>query len=337
MRVRVLGAGIVGLTCAWELIDRGHDVELVDPEPGSGASYAAAGMLSPAGELWHGESELLRLGSASVRLWPGLAAALGVSLHRTGTLLVAADRSDLGEVDRHVALLAASGASVRALSPPELLAAEPGLGRVCGGAHLPDDHSVDPRVVVAALRRRIRVVPVATEPVDVTVLATGARLPEPFTGLVHAVRGEAVRVRTAEGPRHVLRGVVHGRPIYLVPRAHSGEVVIGATCEERDGAPVPTVEGVHRLLDAARRLYPGLDGATFTEAIARDRPGTQDNLPLVGPSGRPGVVLAAGHFRHGVMLAPLTAELVADYVEHGTVEQCLDPRRFVRTGASVWT
>ena len=83
-------------------------------------------------------------------------------------------------------------------------------------------------------------------------------------------------------------------------------------------------------MDAARRLLPALDRATFVEATARDRPGTPDNLPLVGPADDAGVVLAAGHFRHGVLLAPLTARLVADHLETGFVEPSLDPRRFSR-------
>lgn len=106
------------------------------------------------------------------------------------------------------------------------------------------------------------------------------------------------------------------------------EVVVGATSEERDGPLEPTVEGVARLLDAARRLLPGLDRAHLVEAIARDRPGSPDNLPLIGPSGVDGVLLAAGHFRHGVLLAPLTARLVADHLETGAVDPAVDPRRF---------
>ena len=89
MRVEVLGAGIVGLTVADELLRRGHEVVVVDPRPASGASYAAAGMLSPAAEVWYGEEDVLRLGSASLRLWPALAHRLGVELRRCGTLLVA--------------------------------------------------------------------------------------------------------------------------------------------------------------------------------------------------------------------------------------------------------
>lgn len=339
MKVRVLGAGVIGLAVAHELLRRGHDVTVLDPAPGAGASHAAAGMLCPAGELWHGEAELFRLGRASAALWPGFAAALDVPLALTGTMLVGVDAGDVQEIDRQLALLASAGIVGESLTRRDLLAREPGLGRVVGGAFLPDEHSVDPRAVVAALLARVPVVsaperasvPDSTH--DVTVVATGAHLPAPFTGLVRPVRGEIIRVRTPEPPVHVVRGLVRGEAVYVVPRQGSHEVVIGATSEEHDEAPVATVEGVFRMLDAARQLLPGLDRAAFVEAIARDRPGTPDNLPLVGPSGVDGVVLAAGHFRHGVLLAPLTAQLVADHLETGAVDAVLDPRRFERSPA----
>ncbi|MDO7868878.1 glycine oxidase ThiO [Nocardioides jiangxiensis] len=339
MKVRVLGAGVIGLACAWELTRRGHTVEVVDPAPGAGASHAAAGMLCPAGELWHGEEDLWRLGRESAALWPAFASQLGVEVHRTGTLLAGADAGDLQEIDRQLALLAAAGTVVEPLGRRELQATEPGLGRVAGGALLPEDHSVDPRSVVAALLARVPVtrssvgLHVADPAYDVTVVATGSDLPEPFAHLVRPVRGEILRVRTDDAPRHVVRGLVHGEPVYVVPRAGSDEVVIGATSEEHDGPAVVTVEGVHRLLDAARQLLPSLDRAAFVEAIARNRPGTRDNLPLVGPSGVDGVVLAAGHYRHGVLLAPLTARLVADQLETGAVDVALDPRRPALEGA----
>ncbi|GAB2975384.1 glycine oxidase ThiO [Nocardioides montaniterrae] len=352
MRVRVLGAGIIGLACAWELQGRGHSVTVVDPAPGSGASYAAAGMLSPAGELWHGEAAMFRLGLASAASWPSFASALGVPLLASGTVLAAADHGDLQEIDRQVGLLAASGVAVESCGRRELLAREPGLGRVVGGALLPDDHSVDPRAVVAALLERVEAVGLDTSLAsarsystnggfDVTVVATGARLPAPYDDLVRPVRGEIVRVGLSAGrPAGTVRALVHGEPVYLVPRADSDEVVIGATSEEHDGPPVATVEGVARLLTAARELFPGLDRAEVREAIARDRPGTPDNLPLIGqvstgPTTDERVVLAAGHFRHGVLLAPLTARLVADAVEGADVDPAVDPRRFELEGSAV--
>ena len=325
--IRVLGAGIIGLAVADELLRRGQAVELVDPAPGSGASHAAAGMLSPAGELWHGEEPVHVLGRASADLWPSYAARLGVPL-REGTLLAAADHGDRQQIDRLLALLSAHSEDARALTSRELLAHEPLLGRVVGGALLPRDHSVDPRAVVAALRARVPVVASPSGRAEVTVVATGARLPAPYDGLIRGVRGEVLRLRVAGAdlPRRTVRAWVHGHQVYVVPRA-SGELVVGATQEEHDTPPAVTAEGVWRLLDAARRLLPGLDRAELIEATARDRPGTRDNLPLVGPTHDPAVVLAAGHFRHGVLLAPLTAQLVADHLENGRVDPAVDPRR----------
>lgn len=335
LRVTVLGAGVIGLTCADELRRRGHVVRVLDPAPGSGASYAAAGMLAPDAEAWHGEVDLREHGRRSAALWPALAERLGVPLHTCGTLLVGHGAADIQEVDRVAELLATLGVAPQRLDRRTVRDVEPGLARVAGAHLLRDDRAVDPRAVVDALRRRLHDVleptagdlgPETGEGADAVVVATGARLPAPFAHLVRRVRGEVLRVRSDDPPRHVVRGVVRGQPVYLVPRA-DGEVVVGATAEEHDAAPVVSAGGVLRLLDAARTLWPALDRAEFVEATARDRPGTLDNRPLVGPTHLPGVVLAAGHFRHGVLLAPLTAHLVADHLEHQTVLDAWDPRR----------
>jgi glycine oxidase len=330
MRLHVLGAGIVGLACADELVARGHEVTVVDPAPGSGASYAAAGMLSPAGEAWWGEPDVHRLGVASARLWPSCAARLGVPLHDRGTLLTGYDAADLQQVARQAEVLGGLGVEVELLGGREVRRLEPVLARVAGGALLPEDRAVDPRAVVAALleRHRERVVPSRPDRrVDGTVVATGARLPAPFSHLVRGVRGEVLRLRSDDPPARVLRGWARGEPVYVVPRP-DGEVVVGATVEEHDAPPVPTGGGVLRLLAAARELVPGLDRAELVEATARDRPATPDHLPLVGPSHQPHTWLAAGHFRHGVLLAPLTARLLADAVEGAAPDPALDPRRF---------
>ncbi|MEU4450681.1 glycine oxidase ThiO [Nocardioides sp. NPDC023903] len=356
MRARILGAGIVGLSVADELIRREHEVTVVDPAPGSGASYAAAGMLSPAGEAWYGEEKLTRLCLSSLALWPDFAARLGVPVHTRGTLLVGLDAGDVQQVERQLSVLDLAGVSYERLLRRELLAREPGLGRVAGGAFLAEDHSVDPRAVVAALLDRVgdrvgldtpppsgsggstdgtagRAAVVRderrrVETNTVTVIATGAKLPAPYSSLIRPVRGDVVRVRTQERVERTVRAWAHGEQIYVVPRIDSDEVVIGATTEERDGPLLPTVEGVWRLLDSARRVVPALDRASVVEVTSRDRPGTADNLPLVGPTHEPGVVLAAGAYRNGVLLAPLIAQLVADHIETGSVEPAVDPRRF---------
>ncbi|MDP3894710.1 FAD-dependent oxidoreductase, partial [Nocardioides sp.] len=258
--------------------------------------------------------------------------------HIGGTLLAGCDAGDVQQLERQTALLTSQGVSAELLSGREVRALEPTLGpRVGGGVHLPEERSVDPRAVLTALQQRVGEDVVVDgrspiDPCDATVIATGAVLPEPFTHLVRRVRGEILRVRTDDPPGCTVRGLVHGEPVYVVPRprpegANSCDVVVGATAEEHDAAAVVTLGGVARILDAARVLMPGLDRAELVETLARDRPGTPDNLPLVGPSGVPGTTLAAGHYRHGVLLAPLTARLVADHLETGHVEPALDPRR----------
>lgn len=355
LRVVVVGGGIVGLACADELLRAGHDVRVCDPAPGSGATYAAAGMLAPGGEAWFGEEALLRLGMDSLARWPAFAASLeersgrDLDLRSAGTLLVAGDRDDLAEVHRACRLLNASGVRVEELDRRTLRAAEPALsGRVVGGALLPDDRHVNPRRVTDALLAVLgdRVVRARATPesdgvdlddgshlrADVVVLATGA------TGIPHVrpVRGEVVRVRCRQAPVRVLRARVHGERVYVVPRAH-GELLIGATEEEHpagDGDPLPTLGGVVRLLETARALVPGLAIAELLEVVARDRPGSPDNGPLLGPVASPGparLLLAGGHHRGGVLLAPITAATVRAHIDGLRVPpaaQAFDPNRF---------
>lgn len=330
MRVLVRGAGIIGLAVAEELLTRGHSVRVVDPAPCSGASAVAAGMLAPAAEATWAAPGVLDLGLRSLALWPGYAARLGVPLPDAGTVLVARDRRDLVEVGRQATLLAEHGIEVVPLDPMALARVEPRLtSRAAGGALLPGDRSVDPRAVLAVLCERVEVDAVDVDDEhDVEVIATGPSMPPPYSHLVRPVRGEVVRLRSEDPPARVVRGWVLGEPVYLVPRA-SGEVVVGATVEEHDQPAVPTAGGVRRLLAAATELLPGLDRAEVVEAAARDRPGSPDDLPLVGPTHDPGVVLAAGHFRHGVLLAPLTALLVADLLEGADPDPLTDPRRLL--------
>lgn len=333
MRVLVRGAGIVGLAVAEEVQRRGHEVRVVDPAPGTGASSVAAGMLAPAAEATFAAPGILALGLRSLALWPAYAERLGVPLTGEGTLLVGRDHRDLDLVRRQAALLAEHGVPHAQPTHDELVAAEPRLSsRVAGGVHLPEDRSVDPRAVLHALRGLVPVHPAAAGGHDVTVLATGHHLPAPYSHLVRPVRGEVLRLRCDDPPRAVVRGWVRGEPVYVVPRAH-GEVVVGATVEEHDGPAVATAGGVRRLLTAAADLLPGLDRAAVVEVAAGHRPGSPDDLPLVGPTHRPDVLLAAGHFRHGVLMAPLTAQLVADLLDADlddrAVEPLTDPRRLL--------
>jgi glycine oxidase len=151
-----------------------------------------------------------------------------------------------------------------------------------------------------------------------------------LTGLaVRPVKGQTVRLRAPQPPlRHVVRGWVRGRSVYLVPRA-GGELVVGATEEERGADTTLTAGGLLDLLRPAADLLPAIGEYPVTEIVAGLRPGTPDNAPALG-AWKDGVVVAAGHYRHGVLLAPVTAAVVADVVCTGRTAwdvSAFDPAR----------
>ncbi|MCO1598288.1 glycine oxidase ThiO [Micromonospora sp. RHAY321] len=345
--VAVVGAGPIGLAVAWRCAARGLRVVVHDPASGSGASAVAAGMLSPVAEAYFGERQLTALLLASAALWPTFAAELteatGAELgYRTdGTLMVGLTGDDLAEARRLWAYQQELGLPVTPLRPTELRDHEPALApRVRGGALAPTDHQVDPRLLVPALRTAARRAGAVLVPqpvrhlseVDarVTVVAAGCGAAA-LTGLpVRPVKGQILRLRApggvAPGFRHVIRGYADGEPVYLVPRA-DGEVVLGATVEERSDTTV-TAGAVQRLLRAGVDLLPELAEYDLVEAVAGLRPGTPDNAPILGPlPGRPDVLAATGHHRHGIVLTPVTADLIAGLVTTGVPDPLLAPFR----------
>jgi glycine oxidase len=328
--VAVIGGGIIGLSIGWRLSQRGADVTIFD-DGGDGAWNVAAGMLAPGGEAAYETPALVRLMASSARLWPSFAASLGVDVgyDEAGTLSLAVTADDVASASREW--------RAPVLRPSQLRELEPALSpRVRAGVHLPADRQVDPRRVVAALRDRLRdriVVKRVSSLDDVdasTIVVAAGCGTAGLTGLpVRPVKGQVLRLRGEPGLlRHVLEATVDGRSVYVVPRA-DGEIVVGATQEERSDRTV-TAGGVYDLLRAAIELVPDLAEFALAETLVGHRPGTPDNAPLLGPF-RDGIVVAAGHFRNGVLLAPITADLIADLVVAGVADPLLDdfvPGRF---------
>jgi glycine oxidase len=350
--VAVAGGGLIGLSVAWRAAQRGLSVTVVDDAPGRGASWAAAGMLAPVSEAGYGEESLLRLCLASLESYPAfldeLAAATGVRvpLRTAGTLVAGFDDDDmrvLAELQRfHVEL----GLEVHRLLGREARRREPSLSpRVRGALHVAGDLSVDPRelhpvLLAAAEGAGVRVVRsrvtgllsadgraggLALEGggevhATTVVLALG-----PQSGRLHGtppvpvrpVKGQILRLRGARGLlAGTVRALVRGRSVYLVPQGDDG-LVVGATVEDRGFDSTVTAGGVHDLLHDAIELVPGVTELELAETLTRWRPGTPDNAPLLGASGMPGLVLATGHHRNGVLLTPLTGELVAELIVSG--------------------
>jgi glycine oxidase len=371
MRIAVIGAGIIGLATASELVRRGHDVVVVDPDPANGASRAAAGMLAPAAEAAWGQDSLVPLMRASADAYPEFLARLSgasgsAARHRKrGTLSVAVDAADRSSLTELVELQASHGLNAEKMTGSRAREIEPALGSSVTAAVLTaNDHQVDPRRVMAALLtelgdrvQRARVVEVIrdTERVVGVRLESGARIgadvvvaaPGLDVGRIEGlpalrlrpVWGDILRLRVPEELMpllsHTIRASVRGRAVYLVPR-DDGTVVLGASIRE-GGVSGVQAGAVLALLRDAELVVPGVAECEITEMMTRARPGSPDAVPLLGRS-EPGLVIATGFDRHGVLLAPLAAVVGADLVEDRQIDPALraalDPLRFTTAAAS---
>jgi glycine oxidase len=363
--VVVVGGGVIGLAIGWRAAAAGLRVAIVDPRPAGGASDVAAGMLAPVTEAEYAGQPLLALNLAAARRYPSFAAELEeasgrpAGYRRTGTLAVAFDADDRAALRELLAFQEELGLDSAWLSGREARRLEPMLAPgVAGALHVPGDHQVDNRLLAAALlaaadragadlwRCRVSEVLLAGERVigvrldddgvlsaDHVVLAAGCwsgafpGLPDAVRPPVRPVKGQILRLRLPAGHPGLLtrtvQGTARGTHVYLVPRA-SGEVVVGATVEEQPDTRV-TAGGVYDLLRAAHALVPGVTELTLTETAAGLRPGTPDNAPILGPAPVPGLVYATGHYRNGVLLAPVTADAIAEYLTGGTLPALAAP------------
>ena len=316
----VIGGGIIGLSIARRAAQAGWSVRMHHTGE-HGASWVAAGMLAPHSEGWPGEERLLRLGLKSLQLWheSGFLDELPPQvITARESLVVAVDRADVAELRTVADWLSAQGHPVIWQSAARDV--EPLLARgIRHGFRAPTELAVDNRAVLDALR-------VACERLDVqwagpvhdlsyvaadaVVIANGIDAPALWPGLpVRPVKGEVVRLRWRKGcmpvPQRVIRARVHGRQVYLVPRADG--VVVGATQYEHGRDTAPAVSGVRDLLCDACTVLPALDEYELAECAAGLRPMTPDNLPLVQRLDARTLV-AAGHGRSGFLLAPWTAD-----------------------------
>ena len=294
---------------------------------------------------------------------------LSAGLHQTGTLSVAYDVDDAAALRRLADYQRRLGLEVEELSGRDARRREPLLATgVSGGVWVPNDHSVDNRQAVAALLRAIdlsgvqlirqhvaRVITSGTTAVGVllddgdTVHAghvIGAAgpwssqlegVPEELRPPVRPVKGEVLRLRVPEAYRpalrHTVRATARGFSVYLVPRP-GGELVVGATTSELGYDTRVLAGGVFSLLRDARTVLPVMDELELVETIAGLRPATPDNAPILGPSGLDRLLWATGHYRNGVLLTPITAQILADTVRTGDLPDLGKPFLGSRFGQS---
>ena len=299
MRVAVIGAGAIGLSIAWRLLQRGARVDVYERDSvGRGATWASAGLL--AATAGHG-------GPAGSPLDAAEAASLGAAFD---------------------AWRAAGDEAQRWLGHDEVAAREPALAdTVVAARFCPDDRQVDARRLVAALAEAVRRaggaihehadVDVDALDADVVVLAAGAwsahvRGAPPVP--VRPLKGQMIALQMTEP---VLRHVVFAPDAYLVPR-DSGRLLVGATVEERGYDVTVTDDAVRALREAAARAVPGLADAPLLDAWAGLRPATPDGAPIFDRVAD-GLIVAAGHGRNGILLTPITAEVIAALALDGAV------------------
>ncbi len=366
----IVGGGIIGLSIAWRLARTGHRVTVLERDTaGAHASRMAAGMLAATAEVGYEEFDLYALCTHSVIRWASFASELEedsgipVDFRSEGTMVVARDPDAARALRRAFEFQQEHGFEVQWLTRAEALEREPFLSpRIAAAVYAADDHSVDNRAVihalVAAIRKlggrveeqtavteitmdasgsnhHVRTAPGNTEwTAPQIVLAAGAwshgvpGLPDEVRPPVRPVKGQILTLRM-EAP-FKLEHVVRGARAYLVPRS-DGRLVIGATSEEMGFNTELTAGGMWSILDGARELVPGVHDLPVMETNVGLRPGSRDHQPIVGWSAVPGLFVATGHYRHGVILSSATADAAADALlgrDMPTIMHPFSPTRF---------
>jgi glycine oxidase len=356
MKIVVIGAGVAGLGIAWRLLQEGCAVTILErAQPGTGASWAAAGMLAVTAELEDSAEPERALALRASALWPAFAAELeeasgrAVFLAADGALLLAADAAELE------AMAARADGNLRLVGPEEARTLVPLLGPIVGGLWSPHEAHVDNRALTEALtvavleaggvilpnepcvsieKRAGRAVgvlsPYRRYDADAVLVAAGA-----WSGLLHQipiapVKGEVIAL--APPPGASLPGpVVWGEGVYCVPRPHwgnGGRLLVGATVEEAGFDTGLTEAGRTRLRRAAESLMPGLAAWDLADHWAGLRPKSPDGLPLLGPVAE-GLFVASGQYRNGILFTPAIAREMADIMLGNAMPiSDFDPRRF---------
>lgn len=319
MKIRVIGAGVAGLTCAYEFARAGETVEIIERAsgPGLGCSFHAGGMISPWCEEEGAEPLVVQLGREALDYWMKTVPA--AQTH--GSLVVAPprDRPDLLRFSRRTT-------NHERLDAAQIAALEPDLsGRFDEALFYPEEAHLDPRASMAMLVARLREYPsvsfrfnteaeAATEPIDWTLDCRGFAAREKLADL-RGVKGEMLVLATREIALKRPVRLLHPRhPVYIVPRG-DGRFMIGATMIENEEKSRLTARSVLELLSAVYAIHPAFGEAEIIETGSDVRPAFPDNLPRIRQVGR--TLHVNGLYRHGFLLAPALAHRAAAVVLRG--------------------
>ena len=364
--IAIVGAGVIGLSCAFELARRGKSVTVIEREqPGFGASTVAAGMLTPSFEVELTPQSLVELQLDSLRRYPQfvreIEAAGGQSCgyRDEGSLWVSRHLDDELELDHILKIQQDRGLPAGRLTGREVRRIEPHVSpRAVGGLLVESDHQVDSRKLVPALSAACRAVGVElrTE-TGVTAIERSdgsLELTCEHAGVTSATRADQVLLAAGVwledglitplpriGMRPIKGQIVHlqGEPlarhvlrnsdVYLVPR-DGGRLLIGATEEEQGFDMNPTAGGTLDLLRFGFEVLPGIYDLNVTEIDVGLRPTFHDHMPVLGPTTTDGIYMASGHYRGGVLLAAATAHWMAEVMTTAQAPEYLEPFSFDR-------
>jgi glycine oxidase len=360
--VAIIGAGVVGLGIAWRLAGRAAVTVFDRGKAGSGASRAAAGMLAACCEAEPGEEALIALGRESQARWPAFAeellrvSGIDVELRREGILHLALTADDQSEIAQRLEFQRQLNLPLEWLSAATTRAREPHLaGKIAGALFSPEDHQVDNRKLVQALRvaaeaagaticehRPVKEIVVqgarakgvllqdkTVAAADIVVLAAGAwsrgiaGLPPDGRPPVRPLKGQVLTLRM-DAAAPLISHVVWAPGAYMVPR-RDGRLIVGATVEEKGFDETITAGGVLALLEAAWRAVPAVEELPIEEMCVGHRPGSRDDAPILGRGPLEGLFYATGHHRNGILLAPVTADTMARLILDDVVEPAIKP------------
>ena len=358
----LIGGGIIGCSIARSLALGGFQVAIVEKgQLGQEASWAAAGMLSPSAEA-DVDSPLFPLCRASLKLYAPLSTALksetGIDseYRNEGTLLAFRDDTERGSMLPSIEWQRGQGIAIEELSALQLNKREPQLANCAGAFFLAEDHQIDNRLLMKALiescRRRgvnfilgqevrdvqcnnLRVTGVATDAgfiaatyvINTAGAWAGALNIQGLAPVViRPVKGHVVALANQIAP---IQHVVRTHSTYLVPRKN-GTVIVGSTMEEAAFDKTVHASSIRNLIQAANRLCPTLEQSKVSETWTGLRPASPDGLPILGPTPVDGYWIALGHFRNGILLAPITAQILSSWIISGSPTADIEAFKFMR-------
>ncbi len=364
--IAIIGGGVIGLSIGWQLIRRGRNVEIFESsEAGKGASWVSAGMLAPVSEAGFEEMDLLKLNLASIEQYPKFAdelqedSGIDIDFRTEGTMMIAVDRDQSERLRRLYEFRKSIELPVEWLTGSEAREREPELSpAIISAVWIPNDYQVDNRNLVKALIGAVKKrggflhehTPVDSIEISgdrlsgisvngekrnysTVVLANGAwarkmnGLPDDLRPPVRPVKGQILTLRMTDN--FGLQIVIRSPEAYFAPKK-DGRLIVGATVEEKGYEMFPTAGGVKNILESAWEAVPGIYDLPIEEINVGLRPSSRDNAPILSDTPVAGLYMATGHYRHGILLTPVTAYEMAELIITGTTSELIKPFSLLR-------